>query len=52
VIREDDPGSGESKVIRHVLRSYLVNSKPIPNKYDDSSRCGPCVLLSCSKTTC
>src|SRR5712691_1035689 len=38
VIREDDPGSSEGEVIRHVFRSDIVSSKSIPNKDDDSSR--------------
>ena len=50
VIREHDPRSSESEVVRHVFRSYVVSSKSIPNKDDDSSRSCPCVPLLCSET--
>ena len=49
VIGENDPGPRKGEVIRHVLQSYVVRSKAVPNKEDDF----PCsrVLLWCRQTT-
>jgi hypothetical protein len=38
VICENDPGSSEDEVIRHVFGSYVVRSKSIPYENDDSAR--------------
>jgi hypothetical protein len=47
VIREDDAGPSQSEIIRHVLRSYIISSKPVPNKDDHLSRRRSRVLLLC-----
>ena len=51
VIREDDPGSSQGEVMRHVFRSDIVGAQSIPNKDDDFPRSRPYVLLLCCQTT-